>query len=551
VTDGRGKVTTFTNNVAGQPLTVTDPTNKTTTFEYSYGDATATIDPLGAKTRRFVDAAGRVRGVADPFANLVRTDYDLLNRPTKITDPLAGLTQFTYDANGNVLTLSDARSGVTTYTYDAMDRVATRKDPLLKTESYVYDANGDLTKVTDRLGLVTTYQYDGLNRQTFAGFKTQGTAPNFTYESTISYTYDAGNRLRTAVDSGAGTITLGYDDLDRRTSESSPQGSTSVGFDTAGRRISMTLTGQPQVTYGYDNADRLTSITQGTAVVGFTYDDAGRMLTSTLPNSLVGTYTYDAASHVTGISYAQGQTTVGALTYTYDAAGHRVTAGGSLARVTLPTAVSTTTYNADNQLTKWNSNQTKPTYDANGNMLTDGTYTYVWNARDQLIQLKQGTTVVGTFGYDALGRRISKTVTGTATGFVFDGGNFVQEKNGSGTPTANLLTGGTASRTWALTLPVREPPMSMKIRYVPVTGRVIAANVVPLPTPSQSRKSEPSGLKIRTLLLPTVTLLNSQLTTWLAAPANRMFEFWPGTVVVTVAAGPPIVAVVLGSGGTS
>jgi YD repeat-containing protein len=75
-------------------------------------------------------------------------------------------------------------------------------------------------------------------------------------------------------------------------------------------------------------------------------------------------------------------------------------------------------------------------------MLTDGTYTYIWNARNQLIQLKQGTTVVGTFAYDALGRRISKTISGTTTGIAYDGGNFVQEKNGSGTPTANLLAGG-------------------------------------------------------------------------------------------------------------
>jgi RHS repeat-associated protein len=205
----------------------------------------------------------------------------------------------------------------------------------------------------------------------------------------------------------------------------------------------MSLSGQPQVTYAYDNADRLTTITQGAAAVGFTYDDAGRTLTSTLPNGVVGSYTYDDASHVTGISYAQGQTTIGAFTYAYDAAGRRVTAGGSLARITLPAAVSSTTYNADSQLTKWNNNQTKPTYDANGNMLSDGTYTYVWNARNQLIQLKQGTSLVGSFAYDALGRRISKTFSGSTTGFAYDRGNFVQEKDGSGNPTANLLTGGT------------------------------------------------------------------------------------------------------------
>jgi RHS repeat-associated protein len=75
-------------------------------------------------------------------------------------------------------------------------------------------------------------------------------------------------------------------------------------------------------------------------------------------------------------------------------------------------------------------------------MLTDGTYTYIWNARNQLTQLKQGSTVVATYAYDALGRRITKATTAT-TSYAYNEGNFVQERNGSGTPTANLLTGGT------------------------------------------------------------------------------------------------------------
>ena len=442
ITDPRQKATAFTSNAAGQPLTITDATNKTTTLEYAFGDLAKKTDPLGKIVRRFVDGAGRVAATTDPLADVTRTDYDALNRPTKITDPLSGLSQFTYDANGNMLTLSDPRNGVTTYTYDSMDRPATRKDALLRTESYVFDANGNLTKVTDRNAIVTTYQYDPLNRRTFAGFKTQGTAPNFTYESTIDYTYDGGNRMRTAVDSGSGTITLAYDDLDRLTSEASQQGTTTSVFDDAGRRTLMTLAGQPQVTYAYDDADRLTSITQASAVVGFTYDDVGRVLTTTLPNNVVGTYTYDDASHIKTITYAINSTTIGDLVYAYDAVGRRTTVAGTLARTSLPAAVSTTTYNANNQLTKWISNSIRPTYDNNGNMLTDGTYTYVWNARNQLIQLKQGSTVVGSFAYDAAGRRVSKTVSGTTTGFAYDGGNFIQEKNGAGAPTANLVTGG-------------------------------------------------------------------------------------------------------------
>jgi RHS repeat-associated protein len=52
---------------------------------------------------------------------------------------------------------------------------------------------------------------------------------------------------------------------------------------------------------------------------------------------------------------------------------------------------------------------------------------------------KPGLSV--SYGYDGLGRRTSRDVGGTSTGFLFDGLNTVQELTGS-TPTANLLTGG-------------------------------------------------------------------------------------------------------------
>jgi hypothetical protein len=60
-------------------------------------------------------------------------------------------------------------------------------------EIFAYDLNGNLASLTDRRGKVTTLQYDGLNRNTFAGY---GTTVGPAYESTISYSYDGGNRLQ-------------------------------------------------------------------------------------------------------------------------------------------------------------------------------------------------------------------------------------------------------------------------------------------------------------------------------------------------------------------
>jgi RHS repeat-associated protein len=48
--------------------------------------------------------------------------------------------------------------------------------------------------------------------------------------------------------------------------------------------------------------------------------------------------------------------------------------------------------------------------------------------------------VDASFTYDALGRRVSKTIAGTGTQFLYDGPNPVQELQG-GAPSASLLTG--------------------------------------------------------------------------------------------------------------
>jgi YD repeat-containing protein len=77
----------------------------------------------------------------------------------------------------------------------------------------------------------------------------------------------------------------------------------------------MTVTGQPTVTYGYDDANRLTSVTQGINVVTITYDEADRRSTLTLPNGIVTTYGYDDGNQLTSLTYTLSETTLGTLMY--------------------------------------------------------------------------------------------------------------------------------------------------------------------------------------------------------------------------------------------
>jgi RHS repeat-associated protein len=234
----------------------------------------------------------------------------------------------------------------------------------------------------------------------------------------------------------AGTIERTYDLLDRLTEEVTPEGTVTYAYDDAGRRTSMTVAGQSAVNYSYDNADRLIGLTRGTAAVSIAYDSADRRTSLTLPNGIVVEYGYDDDSRLTSLTYKQGGSAIGDLTYAYNSAGQRTSVGGSYARTALPPALASATYDNANQIAAWGG--TSFSYDANGNLTSDGVRGYTWDARNQLASVTG--PVSASFGYDGLGRRRSKTIGATTISFLYDGLNPVQELSG-GSPTANLLTG--------------------------------------------------------------------------------------------------------------
>lgn len=450
ITDPLGHSTTFTyNGTTGNLLSIANPLSNQMTFAYdSYGEIVSASDPLG-NTTQFAYVNGSLTKETDPLGRTVSITSDPIGRPISVvnslgeniqrqynplgqivlgTDGLGNRTSFNYDPNGNLLSVADANQHSTTYTYDAMDRIATRTDALGHTESYQHDQDGNLTQFIDRRGTATNYVYDAMNRPTQA---------NFGGQSSINFAYDAVSRLTQAVDSITGTFARSYDGLDRMVSEVSPEGTVNYTYDLGGRRTSMSVSGQSPVSYSYDNANRIAQIVQGSSGVSFSYDNDSRRTSLTLPNGVRMSYAFDAASQLSTINYQLGSVTLGNLTYAYDAAGRRTAVGGSFARENAPAAL-TSSYNAGNQVTQ--SGSQSLTYDANGNLISDGVNTYTWNARNQLASVNG--VVSASFQYDPFGRRVSKTMNG-ATEYLYDGLNPVQELSANGTPMANLLAGGT------------------------------------------------------------------------------------------------------------
>jgi RHS repeat-associated protein len=440
--DGHGNLTSITDPLShsviltydteGRPLTVADAYTDTAQFGYNGADLASITDPLGQTINRYTDGAGRLFKVVDALGQSTLITQDALDRITQITDRNLSATLFTYDGNGNLLNVEDANNNQTSYAYDSRDRPTSRTDGLRVSESYGWDANSNLTSHTDRRGKVTAFQYDALNRRTFAGFGQNGSQ----YESTINYTWDAGNRLTQAADSIAGTIAREFDLLDNLKSETTPPGSISYSYDDANRRQTMQVAGQPLVNYTWDDANRLTGIVQGSNAVGINYDNANRRTSLTLPNGVTIAYTVDDDSRITGLTYSAGNSQIGNLTYAYDGDGQVTSKSGTLATTSLPTPVSGNSFNADNEMTSFGG--ATLSYDANGNLISDGTDNYTWNARNDLTGT--GGSATASFTYDGLGRRATKSIGATTTQLLYDNMNPVQELQG-GAPSANILAG--------------------------------------------------------------------------------------------------------------
>ena len=223
--------------------------------------------------------------------------------------------------------------------------------------------------------------------------------------------------------------------------EQTPQGEVTYSYDADSRLQTRTVVGETPVSYAWDNAGNPRSAVQGSATLTYAYDSAGRLSSTTLPNGVVVAYTYDGDSRIAAIAYSNGSGPIGNLTYTYDANGRVVGKGGSLASIVMPQSVGGNTFNAANEMTAFNSEPLA--YDPNENLLNDGTNTYTWDARNNLISL--AGPVPASFSHDSSGRRVGLTINGGTTQYLYEnGGTLAQEISPAG---VHLMSGLGVTRT--------------------------------------------------------------------------------------------------------
>ena len=257
---------------------------------------------------------------------------------------------------------------MSTYGYDDRDDLASKSTPVGNV-SWSYDVAGNLTRHGGD-GLSVSYTYDALNR-----LHTVDTS----FAQTVTYNYDdVGNLAGTQV---GGLFSTGYtyDPLNRLTNMQTACGTGAPGcgpantpvrsyaytLGAAGNRLSVAELSGRSVNYGYDDLYRLTS-----------------------ENIVCGTGTPACAP--------------GAVSYSYDSVGNRTQLNS-----TLPAIPGSGLLNYDA-----NDRTSTDVYDANGNTTFNGQQN-VYDFENRLVQ-RGGVSIV----YDGDGNRVEETVAGVTTKYL-------------------------------------------------------------------------------------------------------------------------------------
>ena len=179
-------------------------------------------------------------------------------------------------------------------------------------------------------------------------------------------------------------------------------------------RVKTVKNGSHSENYTYDTWGNVTKVTENSSQSGkiYAYDAQGQLIREYDPDKKVWLgYKYDVGGNMTEVR-------------SYQAAEGGSPEGDG-------TAIKKFVYGTawKDQLAAMTVEGTtrKFTYDANGNLLSDGKYTYSWT-KGSLLAKVTGDGLEAAYTYDASGIRTSKTVNGVKTEYLTAGGSILAEK---------------------------------------------------------------------------------------------------------------------------
>nr|WP_319392652.1 RHS repeat-associated core domain-containing protein [uncultured Desulfobacter sp.] len=371
------------------------------------------------------DENGNLLSVLNPLENTLTYEYDVLNRKIKEADADGSFQQFTYDGNGNIETITRQDSSLVTFVYDDLDR-----------------------KIEVRLGsgsvLQQQFEYDTLSRLKLAEDFNQGAATHL-----VIFSYDDFDRLETELQDSAYLVTSQYDNNGNKETLSYPSGKTVQKNYDGNNNLSAVYDGVDQIArLEYDrNRQLIFGVYGNNTTLSVEYDNRGREMyraystpgtnelfrvdksydgqsnVATRNTEFKGTFLteafgYDHHDRLTG----QYRNSVGYAAWQYDLNGNwKYTDQNGLSE---PRTVT-----SDNEYNTIDS--TVVSYDDRGNMTFDGTNDYTYDWANRLTQVSSDGAVLASYTYDALNRRVTRTVGTVVTTFVYDSQSVIEEYTAS------------------------------------------------------------------------------------------------------------------------
>jgi RHS repeat-associated protein len=411
--------------------------------------------------------------------------YDRMGRMKTASN---GNASYTYDYSEGLLTNETVQiSGFEFHVsrnYDSLNRSAGYSlggTAASQSVSYGYDLAGRFSTLTSSVSSVSSVVQYSYNPSTGLPDGHSASSPQVSgFEFQVSKSFDGFNRLHAVTNSTSvssvysvvSSYVYGLNDLSQRTSMNMDFGTN--GFSSAWN-------------YQYDTLGQLSNAwkTANGAVVpgrqyGYQFDDIGNRKQTTRGNNrsglLTGSTPVVTSDYTANLLNQYSQRTIPAyaeisgtanpdaiLSFRNEDTGTRIRAGrnadwfhammpltdnsitGTTNEVRM-TAVLPEQGTAGADLINTNQTLTLAAmktpeifdYDDDGNLLSDGRFSYVWNAENRLVAVSNATTFV-EYAYDYMGRVVSRAMNGVETTFLWDGWNMISEISPS---TANVYVWG-------------------------------------------------------------------------------------------------------------
>jgi RHS repeat-associated protein len=354
-------------------------------------------------------------------------------RLASIDGPLANDTvSYSYDELGRVV--NRGLSGfANTHAYDVLGRLTTIGSPL-GNFGYSYDGTSSRPlNLSYPNSQATSYLYFG-NTADRRLQQIKNLAPGGATLTQFDYTYDASGSIRTWRQqygtSPAKVYELGYDPADQLTAgtlkstDAPPTILKRYGYayDATGNRTTEQVD-DAVFSATYNNRNQLTSRQAGGALVfRGTVNEPATVAVQGKPAQVTPDNRFEGSAQV-----ASGTNTVAVMAT--DPSGN----------------VRTNTYQVSQS-----GSPTSYTYDANGNLTSDGIRSFEWDAVNQLARVTQGGIELARFVYDAWGKRAQKVAGGVTRTYIYDGDDVIEERLSSG-PVYRYVHGPGIDQPWART----------------------------------------------------------------------------------------------------